>query len=84
VRNEVRQRVKEERKILQTIKTRKGNRIGLIRRRNWLLKHVTEGKTDGRIEMTGQRVRRRKQLLDDLNENTGHWELQEETPDSTL
>ena len=53
-------------------------------RGNWLPKHVTEEKTDGRIEVTGKRVRRRKQLLDDLNENTGYWKMQEETPDSTL
>jgi hypothetical protein len=36
------------------------------------------------MEVTGKRVRRRKQLLDDLNENTGYWKLQEETLDSTL
>jgi hypothetical protein len=72
VRNEVWQRVKEERKILQTVKTRKGNWNGLILGMNWLLKHVTEGKTEGRIEVTGKRVRRRKQLRDDLNENTGY------------
>jgi hypothetical protein len=39
VRIEVLRRVKEERNILQTIKTRKGNWIGLILRWNWLLKH---------------------------------------------
>jgi hypothetical protein len=46
VRNEVRQSVKEGKKILQTIKTRKGNWIGLILGRKWLLKHVTEGKRE--------------------------------------
>jgi len=71
-------------KILQTIKTRKGNWIGLILRWNGIVKHITEGKTEGRIEATGKRVRRCKQLLDDLNENTGYWKLQEETLDSTL
>jgi hypothetical protein len=30
---------------------------------------VIEGKLEGRIEMTGRRGRRRKQLLDDLKEN---------------
>jgi hypothetical protein len=32
------------------------------------LKRATEGKIEGRIEATGRRVRRRKQLLDDLKE----------------
>jgi hypothetical protein len=43
-----------------------------------LLKHVTEGKTEERIEVTGKRVRRCKKLLDDLNEKTGYWKLKEE------
>jgi hypothetical protein len=71
VRNEeVLHRVKEERNILhtRTIKRRKANWIGHILRRNCLLKHVIEGKFEGRIEMTGRRGRRRKQLLDDLKE----------------
>jgi hypothetical protein len=32
------------------------------------VKHVIEGKLEGRIEMTGRRGRRRKQQLDDLKE----------------
>jgi hypothetical protein len=60
--------VKEERNIVLTIKRRKANWIGHILRRNCLLKHVIEGKLEGRIEMTGRRGRRRKQLLDDLKE----------------
>jgi hypothetical protein len=52
-----------------TIKRRKANCIGHILRRNCLLKHVIEGKLEGRIEMTGRRGGRRKQLLDDLKEN---------------
>jgi len=32
----------------------------------------------------GRRGRRRKQLLDDLKENTGYWELKEEALDRTL
>jgi hypothetical protein len=31
-------------------------------------KHVTEGQIEERIEVTGRRGRRRKQLLDDLKE----------------
>jgi hypothetical protein len=47
--------------------------IGHILRRNCLLKHVFEGKLEGRIEMTGRRGRRRKQLLDDLKEKRRYW-----------
>jgi hypothetical protein len=59
-------RVKEERNSLHTIKRRKDDWIGHILRRNCLLKHVIEGKIDGRINVTGRQGRRRKQLLDDL------------------
>jgi hypothetical protein len=81
VRNEeVLHRVNEERNILHTIKRRKANWIGHILRRNCLLKHVIEG----RIEMTGRRGRRRKHLLDDLNEKRRYWKLKEEALDRTL
>ena len=60
VRNdEVLQRVKEERNVLQPIKRRKFNWIGKILRSNCLLKHFTEGKIGGRIEVTERRGRRR-------------------------
>jgi hypothetical protein len=53
VRNEeVLHRVKEDRNIVHTIKRRKANWIGHILRRNCLLKHVIEGKLEGRIQMT--------------------------------
>jgi hypothetical protein len=85
VRNEdVLQRVKEERNILHTIKRRKANWIGHILRRNCLLKHMIEGKLEGRIEMTGRRGRRRKQLLDDLKEKRRYWKLKEEALVRTL
>jgi hypothetical protein len=85
VRNEeVLHRVKEERNILHTTKRRKTDWIGQILRRNCLLKHVIEGKLEGRIEMTGRRGRRRKQLLDDLKEKRRYWKLKEETLDRTL
>jgi len=59
VRNEeVLQRIKEERNILHTVKTRKTNWIGHILRRICLLKHVTERKIEGRIEVTERRGRR--------------------------
>jgi hypothetical protein len=60
---EVLQRVKEERNILHTTKRRKTNKILHILRRNCLLKHVTEEKAEGRIEVTGRRGRKRKQLM---------------------
>jgi hypothetical protein len=82
VRNEeVLHRVNEERNILHTIKRRKANWIDHILRRNCLLKHVIEGKLEGRIEMTGRRGRRRKQLLDDLKEKRRYWKLKDEALD---
>jgi hypothetical protein len=81
---EVLHRVKEERNILHTIKRGKANWIGHILRRNCLLKHVIEGKLEGRIEMTGRRGRRRKQLLDDLREKWRYWKLKEEALDRTV
>jgi hypothetical protein len=77
------QRIKEERNILHKIKRRKDNWIGHILRRNCLLKHVIEGKLEGKIEMTERRGRRRKQLLDDLEENRRYWKLKEEALDRT-
>jgi len=62
----VSQRVKEQRNILQVIKRKKSNKIGLILLRNCLLQHVIEGKIDGRIDVTGRRGRRRLQILDYL------------------
>jgi hypothetical protein len=85
VRNEeVLHRVKEARNILHTIKRRKANWIVHILRRNCFLKHVIEGKLEGRIEMTGRRGRRRKQQLDDLKEKKRYWKLKEQALDRTL
>jgi hypothetical protein len=85
VRNEeVSNRVKEERNIVHTIKRRKPNWIGHILRRNCLLKHITEGKIEGRTEVTIRRGRRRKQLLNDLKETTRYCKLKEEALDRTL
>jgi hypothetical protein len=51
VRNEeVLYRVNEKRNILHTVKRRKANWIAHILRRNWLLKHVMEGKIEGRSD----------------------------------
>jgi hypothetical protein len=85
VRNEeVLHRVKEERNMLHTIKRRKANWIGYTLRRNCLVKHDLEGKTEGKIEVTERRGRRLKQLLDDLEETRGYWKLKEEALDNTL
>jgi hypothetical protein len=54
VRNEeVLQRDKEERNILQTIKVRKVNWIGHILCGNCIVKNVMEGRIEGRIFVTG-------------------------------
>jgi hypothetical protein len=45
---------------------------------------VIEGKLEERIEMTGRRGRRHKQLLDDLKEKRRYWNLKEEALDRTL
>jgi hypothetical protein len=50
---------------------------------NCLLKHVIEGKAEGRIEVIGRWGRRHKQLLNDLKEVRRYWKLKEETQDST-
>jgi hypothetical protein len=85
VRNEeVLHRVKEERNVVHTIKRRKAKWIGHILRRNCLLKPVIEGKLEGRIEMTGRRGRRRKQLPDDVKEKRRYCKLKEEALDRTL
>jgi hypothetical protein len=44
--------IKEERNILHKIKRRKANWIGQILRRNCLTTRVSEGKIQGRIEVT--------------------------------
>jgi hypothetical protein len=69
---------------MNEIKRREPNWIGHVLRRNCLLKHVIEGKLEGRIEMTGRRGRKRKQLLDDLKNKRRYWKLKEEALDRTL
>ena len=78
VRNEdVLLRVNEERNILHKI-IKRANWIGHILRRNCLLKQVIEGKIKGQIEVTRRQGRRRKKLLDDLEDRRGYCELKEE------
>jgi hypothetical protein len=47
-------RVKEERNILHKVNVRKANWIGHMLRRNCLVKHVIEGRTEREIEVTGR------------------------------
>jgi len=49
---EVLHTVREERNILHTIPRRKGNYFGHSLHRNFLLKHITEGKIKGWIAVT--------------------------------
>jgi len=85
VRNEeVLLRVKEQMNILHEIRKRKTNWIGHILHRNYLLQRVIEGKTQGRIEVTGRQGRRHTKLLDDLKERRGYSHLKEKTLDRTM
>jgi len=77
-------RVKEQRNILHEICKRKTNWIGHILRRNCLLQRVTEGKVQGRTEVTGRQERRRRKLLDNLKERRGYSHLKEEVLDRTM
>ena len=72
--------VMEGRNILHIITRRKSNWIGHILRRNCLVKHVIEGKT----EVTGRRERRRKQLLIYIKKTRGFWNFKEEALDRIL
>ena len=72
MRNEVLHGVKEERNFLRIIKRRKADWIGYILSRNCFLKHFTEGKIEGWIEVTGRCGSRCEQLLDDLIEKRGY------------
>jgi hypothetical protein len=83
-RNEVLHRVKKEKNILCTITRGKADCIGHILRRNCFLKHVTEGKIEGRIEVTGRRGRRHKQLLDNLKERRAFSKFKKEVLDHGL
>jgi hypothetical protein len=65
-------------------KKRKVNCIGHILRRNCLLKHVIKGKIERGIEVKGRQGRRRKHLLNDLNEMRGCCKSTEEALDRTV
>jgi hypothetical protein len=65
VKSEELQRVKEKRNILHTVKGKKAKWIGHVLYRNCPLKLIKR-KLEGKIQVTGRRRRRRKQLLDDV------------------
>jgi hypothetical protein len=52
--------------------------------RNFLLKHINEGKIKRRIGVTGRRGRRAKQLLDNPKDKRGYWEFEEEELERTM
>ena len=51
---------------------------------NCLVKYVIEGQIEERVEVTGRRERRRKELLNDLKGTTGYCKLKEEALDRTV
>jgi hypothetical protein len=69
---------------IHTLHRRKTNCTGHILHRNCLLKHIVEGKIEGRIEMMGRQGICCKQLLDDLKEKRFYWKMKEEALDCTL
>jgi hypothetical protein len=77
-------RVKEGSNILHKIKRRKANWIGHILCRNCLLKHVIEGKIEGKVEVTGRGEKRCNQLLDDLKGKRGYWKWKDEELDCSV
>jgi hypothetical protein len=85
VRNEdVLLRVKEQRITQHEIRKRKAKWIGHILRRNCLLEQFTEGKIQGRTEVTRRQGRRSRKLLDDLKESRGYSHLKEKALDRTM
>ena len=66
------------------MKRRKASSVGHILRRNCLLRPIIEGNADRGVEVTGRRVKRRKQLLDDLKETRVYWGLKDKALASDL
>ena len=76
--------VTEERNILHTIQRRKAYWFGYILSQNCLLKLVTEGQLEGRIEVMGRGGRRHHQLQDDLKEMRSYLKLKAAALDHTF
>jgi hypothetical protein len=70
--------------VLSRVNRWKGSRTGHTWRTNWFLKYFMNEKLEGRVEVTERRRRRGKQLLDDLTEKRGYWNLQEKALDRFL
>ena len=81
VRNEEVLQREKDRNILQTRKRRKATWIVYVLRGNCRVKHIIEENVEGRIEVTGRRIRRPRRLQDDLKEARGYRKLKEETLD---
>ena len=65
VRNEeVLYRDKKKKNILHTVKKKEGYLDWSYLARKWPLKHIIEGKIEGRLEVAGRRRRGRRKLLD--------------------
>ena len=71
------QKVDVKGNIVHTITRRKAN----ILHGNGLLKHVIEGKVEGRIEVKARRGRKREQPPDDLKDTRRYWQLKGEALD---
>jgi hypothetical protein len=76
--------IASRRKGVSYVNKKNANWIGHILRRNCVLKHVIEGKSEGKVEVLGRRGRRRKQLLEDLMGTRGYLSWKEEALDRTL
>jgi hypothetical protein len=84
VKNEVSQRVKEDRNLLHTVQGMKAKWMVHVLRRNCILNYVTKGKIEGGVEVTGRRGRRGTQLLDDLKERKIYCKLKDGALDRTV
>jgi hypothetical protein len=58
--------------------------MGHVLSRSCLINHVIEEKIEGRLEVTGRRERRRRELLDDLKKTSGYCRFKDEELDDTL
>ena len=69
---------------MRRVKRDKVNWIGYSWCGNCLLKQVIEGNVQGKIEVTGRRGRRCKQLIGERNEKRVYCKLEEEALDRTV
>ena len=81
---EVLLRDKEERNFLHTVKRGKVNWIGYILGWNFLLKHVTDRKVEGKCRSDGKMTKKMEAATYDLKEKSDSWKLNDEALDRTL